>query len=142
MITKDLSDEECKLILLKGRYGRLALSQNDQPYLVPMSYVYVNDRIYLHSRTKGKKIDFVSKNPCVCFQVESLDTNQWKSIIAYGKASLSSDLGSKKRMFDMFMEKDLQGHGGKQFSSEELDKMEMTIWEIKINQITGREGIW
>ena len=27
-------------------------------------------------------------------------------------------------------------------SREELEKMPMTIWEIKILEMTGREGVW
>jgi hypothetical protein len=45
-------------------------------------------------------------------------------------------------MFDAFTGKDMQGHGGKQFQREDLEKMEMTIWEIEILELTGREGMW
>ena len=45
-------------------------------------------------------------------------------------------------MFDAFIEKGLSGHGGKQFQREELEKMDMTIWEINIKEMTGREGVW
>jgi hypothetical protein len=45
-------------------------------------------------------------------------------------------------MFEAFTKKGLGGHGGKQFRREELEKMDMTIWEIEIEEMTGREGIW
>jgi hypothetical protein len=45
-------------------------------------------------------------------------------------------------MFESFTARSLKGHGSKAFSREDLEKMEMTIWEIEVEEITGREGIW
>ena len=45
-------------------------------------------------------------------------------------------------MFDAFTKKSQGGHAGKKFSREELERMHMTIWEIKIEELTGREGVW
>jgi len=142
MKPRELSREECLALLEKARYGRLGLSLNDLPYIVPMSYVYHDGRIFLHSRGKGKKVEYVTENPRVCFQVDLLDKNRWSSVNAYGTARLSDDLESKKRMFDSFTARGLGGHGGKQFQKEDLEKMEMTIWEIEIEEISGREGMW
>lgn len=50
MKPRELSEEECKALLLSARYGRLGLSRDDQPYVVPMSFVYHDGKIYLHSR--------------------------------------------------------------------------------------------
>ena len=129
-------------MLSATRYGRLGLSLNNAPYVVPMSFVYRGGKIYLHSRGKGKKVLYATKNPRVCFQIDHLEKNRWSSVIAFGTAKLSDDVEAKKRMFDSFTGKDMQGHGGKQFSREELEKMEMTVWEIEIEELTGREGIW
>lgn len=142
MKPRELSSDECIALLSSARYGRLGLSLDDKPYVIPMSYVYSDDRIFLHSRGDGKKVDFVSKNPHVCFQIDNLDKNRWSSVLAYGKVRLSSDMESKARMMEAFTKKSVGGHGGKQFRREELEKMEMTVWEIEIMEMTGREGIW
>jgi nitroimidazol reductase NimA-like FMN-containing flavoprotein (pyridoxamine 5'-phosphate oxidase superfamily) len=134
--------KDCEAILSKSRYGRLGLCADGKPYVVPMSYVYSAGKIFLHSRPWGKKVDHVKKNKEVCFQVDLLDENRWSSVIAYGKARLSSDQEARRRMFESFTARDLQGHGGQTFSREDLEKMEMTIWEIEVEEITGREGIW
>lgn len=137
-----LSDEECLGLLEKTRYGRLGLSLNGQPYVIPMSYVFSGGKIFLHSRGGGRKVEYVSQNPRVCFQIDLLDKNRWTSVIALGRARLSEDLEAKKRMFDVFTAKGLGGHGGKQFQREALEKMQMTIWEIEVEEISGREGMW
>jgi uncharacterized protein len=142
MKPRELTPVECAALLSAARYGRLGLSFNDLPYVIPMSYVYFNNKIYLHSQGGGKKIDLVSNNPSVCLQIDQLDKNRWSSVIAYGKARLSSDVEAKRKMFDVFTQKGLAGHGGKKFDREELENMEMTIWEIEVEEMTGREGIW
>jgi nitroimidazol reductase NimA-like FMN-containing flavoprotein (pyridoxamine 5'-phosphate oxidase superfamily) len=142
MKPRELSDEECLGLLEKVRYGRLGLSLNGLPYVIPMSYVFFDGKIFLHSRGRGKKVEYVSQNPQVCFQIDLLDKNRWTSVIALGRACLSEDLESKKKMFDAFTAKGLGGHGGKQFQREELEKMQMTIWEIEVEELSGREGMW
>jgi len=142
MKPRDLSKEECLNLLSAARYGRLGLAKDDRPYVVPMSYVFADGRIYLHSRGGGMKMDFASANPRVCFQVDSLDKGHWSSVIAFGPARLSDDIEAKQRMFDAFTTRGLGGHGGKKFSREELERMPMTVWEIEIEEMTGREGVW
>lgn len=142
MKPRELSREECSTILSTCRYGRLGMSLGDLPYVIPMSYVYFDGKICLHSRGGGKKIDIVSKNPRVCFQVDRMEKNNWSSVVAYGIVRLSSDVDAKCRMFDIFSEKGLGGHGGKHFQMEDLKRMEMTVWEIDVDEMTGREGIW
>ncbi|MDD1753439.1 MAG: pyridoxamine 5'-phosphate oxidase family protein [Methanotrichaceae archaeon] len=142
MKARELSQEECAVLLSKSRYGRLGLSMDDVPYVIPISFVYFKDKIYLHSRGKGKKVEFAIKNPNVCFQIDFLDNDCWSSVVAYGNVKLSDSPESKQRMFDAFIQKGMGGHGGKKFQREELEKMDMTIWEIQIREMTGREGIW
>ena len=142
MKPRDLSKDECSSLLSATRYGRLALTKGSQPYIVPMSYVYQDGRIYLHSRGSGKKVEYVTENPRVCFQIDLLEKERWSSVIATGIARLSDSVEAKQKMFDAFTNKGQGGHGGKKFSREELEKMPMTIWEIEIEEMTGREGVW
>ncbi len=142
MKPRELSQDECSSLLSSVRYGRLGLSINNLPYVVPMSYVYHDGKVYLHSRGKGKKVEYVTENPRVCFQIDVLEKGTWSSVVAYGTARLSDSVEAKQKMFDAFMNKGQGGHGGKKFQREELEKMDMTIWEIGIVEMTGREGVW
>ena len=142
MKPRELSQDECSILLSSARYGRLGLARNNLPYVVPMSYVYHSNTIYLHSRGIGKKVEYVTENSNVCFQIDVLQKDHWSSVIVFGTARLSDSVQAKQTMFDAFTEKGQGGHGGKKFSREELEKMDMTIWEINIKEITGREGVW
>ena len=84
----------------------------------------------------------MTENPNVCFQIDVIQKDCWSSVAVFGTASLSDSVEAKQKMFDAFIEKGQGGHGGKQFPREELEKMDMTIWEINIKEITGREGVW
>jgi hypothetical protein len=142
MKPRELSEEECSILLSSVRFGRLGLAMNHLPYVVPMSYVYHGNVIYLHSRGKGKKVEYVTENSNVCFQIDVLQKDRWSSVAVFGTAKLLDSVVAKQKMFDAFTEKGQGGHGGKQFQREELEKMDMTIWEIDIKEITGREGVW
>ena len=142
MKPRDLSREECERLMSSARIGRLGLSSDNMPYVIPMSYVYADGKIYLHSRPGGKKVEIAGRNPRVCFEVDFLDEGKWSSVIASGHANLSSDADAKRRMFDVFTQKGMGGHGGKPFQREAMEKMPMLIWEIVVLEMTGREGIW
>lgn len=142
MKPRTLSQDECTAILSSSKFGRLGLSLDDNPYVIPMSYVYSGSKIYLHSRGGGRKMEMAAKNSRVCFEVDLLNEDRWASVLAFGKAKLSSDMEAKARMFDAFTKKGIGGHGGKKFQKEELERMDMTIWEIEVVELTGREGIW
>ncbi|MCX6679852.1 MAG: pyridoxamine 5'-phosphate oxidase family protein [Methanothrix sp.] len=142
MSPRDLSQDECTSLLSAARYGRLALSKDNQPYVVPMSYVYQDGKLYLHSRGMGKKVEYATNNPRVCFQIDVLEKEHWSSVVVSGISRLSDSVEAKQKMFDAFTKKGQGGHAGKKFSREEMEKMPMTIWEIEILEMTGREGVW
>lgn len=142
MKPRELSIDECMVLLSSARYGRLGLCKDNQPYVIPMSYVYHDGKIYLHSGGKGKKILYVTANPRVCFQIDLLEKGKWSSVNASGRAELSEGIDAKQRMFDAFTNKGLGGHGGKNFQRQDLERMDMTVWEIAIDELTGREGAW
>jgi nitroimidazol reductase NimA-like FMN-containing flavoprotein (pyridoxamine 5'-phosphate oxidase superfamily) len=56
----------------------------DQPYVVPVTFSYEPDCIYIFS-TLGKKIEWMRQNPKVCVQVDEIG-NRWKwlSVIVTG----------------------------------------------------------
>ena len=47
------------------------MSQDNRPYIVPVSFGYHENGIYFHSARSGKKIDMLSANNRVCFEFES-----------------------------------------------------------------------
>jgi nitroimidazol reductase NimA-like FMN-containing flavoprotein (pyridoxamine 5'-phosphate oxidase superfamily) len=60
-------DTVLKRILKSTEYVTLAMSKDNQPYLVSLSHGYDEDRncIYFHCASEGKKLDFLKANKTV-----------------------------------------------------------------------------
>lgn len=60
-----------KKVLGSARYMTLAMSKDDQPYLVSLCYGYDEERncLYFHCATEGKKINYLRANNLVWGQV-------------------------------------------------------------------------
>jgi len=58
-------------VLRENDVGRLAMAVDNQPYVVPLNYVYYDGKVYFHSHKDGTKMVNIAKNPRVCFEVDS-----------------------------------------------------------------------
>ena len=143
---QQLSENECKEILNKSKSGVLAVIGDDgYPYAVPLSYVYLNNKIYFHSAKEGHKIDALAKNNKVSFCVVTKDdvvpeelTTYFKSVIIFGKA--------KKLEGDELRNAAIQ-LGLKYYNNEDAVKKEvdaalnrMLCFEINIEHISGKQA--
>ncbi len=63
-----LSEAEIDAILKEGQVGYLALARDNQPYLVPLNFLFENGSIYFHCALQGRKIGYIRANPRACFQ--------------------------------------------------------------------------
>jgi uncharacterized protein len=80
-----IPQKECSELLKRVPIGRLACSLDNQPYVVPVSFSYEPDFIYVFS-TLGKKIEWMRQNPKVCFQADEIGNGaNWTSVIVTGK---------------------------------------------------------
>ena len=51
--------------------GRVcSIDKNGYPQIIPMNFVYLDDTIYMHSHTKGEKIENIKSNDKVGFEVD------------------------------------------------------------------------
>ncbi|CDI05868.1 pyridoxamine 5'-phosphate oxidase family protein [Candidatus Nitrosotenuis uzonensis] len=57
--------------LNKEHIGRIASMDRDGfPQIIPMNFVFVNDAIYMHSHTRGEKIENIKRDPKVGFEID------------------------------------------------------------------------
>ncbi len=67
---RQLTGPEAEAILAGGLYGFLAINAGDDyGYGVPLSYVYQDNKIYLHCALEGKKLDLLRRHNKVSFCV-------------------------------------------------------------------------
>jgi hypothetical protein len=79
-----LTSAQIEQVLKNQLVGHLACHAHNRTYIVPISYAYDGQFIYVHTY-EGLKIQMMRENPEVCFQVdERADMGNWKSVIAWG----------------------------------------------------------
>lgn len=126
---------------------RIAMSDGAEPYIVPLSFGYESEHIYLHSAGHGRKIDILKRNPRVCFEFETdcealpaekacLFTMRYRSVIGYGVASFLEDVQEKIRAMQCIM----SHYTGQAFSFTETDVAGIAVVKIDIEKRSGKQS--
>jgi nitroimidazol reductase NimA-like FMN-containing flavoprotein (pyridoxamine 5'-phosphate oxidase superfamily) len=134
-------------IIKQSKVCRLAMVDQDRPYVVPMSFGYDGSHIYFHSALEGRKIEVLRKNPHVCFEFDQVfklikdkDACEWgmsfKSVIGEGRACLVEDLTEKTHALGVIMAQ--YSKRAFQFSRSSLEKT--AVIKVVIHKITGKQG--
>jgi nitroimidazol reductase NimA-like FMN-containing flavoprotein (pyridoxamine 5'-phosphate oxidase superfamily) len=142
-----MSKKRMEEILTSAKVGRLAMAKGDIPYVVPLSFGYANGKIYLHFAKKGKKLDFISKNPRVCFVVDKYfeDAHRWESVIAHGKIRVFDDVEKKEEALKILGRK-IQGEAAMKRTGNMPEEVRANmekrfagvyVAQIAIEQMTG-----
>ena len=84
MHIEELTSKASFDFLAANRLGRLACSNQSQPYITPIHYAYHDDWIYSFS-TIGQKVEWLRANPLACVQVDLIESpQQWTSVVVLG----------------------------------------------------------
>ncbi len=146
---------EIAKIMNNAQVGRLGLSMNEQPYVVPVNFAFDHNRIYFHCADTGMKLDFLRNNARVCFEVdENLGTvpgiapwlfgTTYRSVIAFGVARILSDPDEKSVATRLITMK----YAGKEMADQITPRLTETyrsslgshlvVVEIKVESISGK----
>lgn len=144
---QSLSEALNEEILKTASSGILAVMGDEEyPYTVPLSYAYVDGKIYFHCALEGHKIDAVRKHEKVSFCVVEQDevmpeelTTYFRSVVVFGKIRIIEERDEKRRA--------LQHLGAKYSSDEEHIDREITmlfdktcVLEINVEHMSGKES--
>ncbi len=137
-------------LLREQEVGRLATSVDDQPYIVPINYVYNDGKIIFHSHKDGTKMANIAKNPRVCFEVDSGEIVRaekpcdysWRymSVIVKGNVKIITDPAARLVALRRISDKYAPGKG-KTLTADELAKNpQLVLAEIVIEEMTGKKS--
>ena len=84
MLISELTRQESLDVLARTPLGRLACSQQMQPYIVPFHFAYRNNCLYSFSMP-GQKIDWMRANPLVCVEADHITREQWTTVVVFGR---------------------------------------------------------
>ncbi len=142
--------KEIEGILDRALVGRLGLSDDGEPYVVPLNFVYSDGRILFHTGIEGRKLEILQKNPKVCFEVDELtevvvneeaacfSTAYYRSVIAFGTARALESIDEKLEALDVLMKKYA---AGKKWEIPEHALAIVGVWEIKIDKMTAKASV-
>lgn len=108
-----MAEIDTAALLENVQYGVLSTVGKDRnPYGVPISFVYMNDAIYLHCATEGEKLDNIINHNSVCFTVvdavevlPAAFSTKYKSAVVFGEAAVVEDPEEKRTALIGFIKK-------------------------------------
>jgi nitroimidazol reductase NimA-like FMN-containing flavoprotein (pyridoxamine 5'-phosphate oxidase superfamily) len=127
---------------------RIALARDDEPYVVPVSFGYDGEALFIHTAKTGRKIDFFEANSRVCFEVEndvSLKTDdsdackwtfEFESVIGYGTITELETTDDRARGLNQIM----LHYSGREWEIDEAATAATRVWRIDIDSVTGKRS--
>ena len=87
MLIHKMTDDECRSLVARAQYGRLACVSRKQPYIVPVAIYLDPEGPYLYGfSTIGQKVRWMRANPRVCVEVEEIVSRKaWASVVVFGR---------------------------------------------------------
>ena len=145
---KEITEKsEIEAIIHKSTVCRLALSDDNIPYIVPLCFGYQDNTIYVHGSLEGRKMNILQKNQNVCFEfdintevVEGEDACKWgmkyQSVIGFGSAFFLEDPEDKQKALNIIMN---QYSSGPWHFPEQAIKATAVI-KVEIKSMTGKQS--
>jgi len=144
-----MTRSEIEALLGKALVGRLGTCSRDEPYVVPICFLYAEDKIYFHSSPQGKKLENMKANPLVCFQVDdynlfpslrSCDFGvHYKSVIVFGRVRFLEDPKEKLKALKAMLDKYDISHSAEPIDEAMVDRV--AIGEITAEEVSGKKNI-
>jgi hypothetical protein len=108
---------EISSIISRCDVCRIALSDNNIPYIVTMNFGYTGgsgNKLYFHCAGEGKKLEIIRKNNFVCFQFDTdhqLEQGEnacdfgmsYRSVVGWGNIKIITEEEEKKRGLNYIM---------------------------------------
>jgi nitroimidazol reductase NimA-like FMN-containing flavoprotein (pyridoxamine 5'-phosphate oxidase superfamily) len=141
MISK-LSEEEALSLLRDKRIARLGCVAGNEPYVVPLNYIF-NDRSVLSHSLPGRKLTAMRENPRVCVQVDEIkDLCSWKSVIAYGRYEEIIEPAERERALIRLLSSFPKLTPVESLSAEDAAAPAPVVFRIRVDSITGISEGW
>jgi len=147
---KVTNPQELIEIIEKCDVCRLAFSDNNTPYIVPMNYGYDHTNgkltLYFHGASEGRKHEIISKNPTACFEMDCSHkliegdeahnyTMEYESIIGSGTIHYCTTKAEKTHAIKQLMKKYAKDKKF-QFPDHILDSV--TTFKLEVSGYTGK----
>ena len=135
-----LGKEDARALLKAHQLGRLGCNVNQEPYVLPINYLYTGEDLYMHSLL-GLKIRAMRKHPQICLQVDEVqDDYNWKSVIAFGEYEEITAIEEREKILAALFQR--FPHLTPVESRMKQGQEEPIVFRLRINRITGVSEHW
>jgi nitroimidazol reductase NimA-like FMN-containing flavoprotein (pyridoxamine 5'-phosphate oxidase superfamily) len=141
--------EEIDAVIHAATVCHLAFAVGNEPYVIPISFGYDGEALYIHTAKTGKKIDYIELNNRVCFELEAnvlLQTDEndackwtftFESVIGYGTITELTTQKTKAHGLNRIMEH----YSGREWEMGEASLATTRVWRISVDSVTGKRSI-
>ncbi len=142
------SREEINAIIRGSHVCRIALAMDNMPYIIPVSFGYDGESIYIHTAKEGKKINYFKNNNNICFEFErnvklfkdKKNACKWtfsyESVIGFGVIHELESLEQREVGLNRIMSQ----YSRKKWVFGEGPLKNIRVWKIEITSITGKRS--
>ncbi|MDM8518094.1 pyridoxamine 5'-phosphate oxidase family protein [Desulfobacterales bacterium HSG16] len=139
---------EIEFIISQAKVCRLAMTDGEYPYIVPLCFGYRDGSLFFHSSNKGLKLDILRKNNKVCFEfdiIQEVRSNDkvckwdmpYQSVVGLGHAFFIESPEEKKKALDIIV----QQYGGEAPDKYSENAVARTcIIHVKVDHMTARRS--
>lgn len=145
--------EEMERILAEASVARLGTAFQDQPYVVPVFFVYHRGAIYIHSSCRGRKLENLRANSRVCLEVDRLYRVMpgdrvcgfsacYESVLAFGRAEFVEDASERTEALNLLVRKYAQGKEFPPLAVADLAEWpHLAVIKIVVEELTGKRNL-
>ena len=139
------SRESIDSIIRRCHVCRLAMCDNGQPYIVPLSFGYDGENLYFHAAPQGRKADILARNSQVCFEFDIMNelvmaehacgwSMRYESVIGFGDAEMVTGTDARRAGLNCIMRQ----YSGSDWSYNEQALENTLVIRVKIREISGK----
>jgi uncharacterized protein len=145
---REITDRELvEDILRRGNVLYLAMCDGDTPYVLPLSYGYDGEALWIHSAVAGRKVDVLRRAPRVGFAI-SPDQElirgevscgwsfRYRSVIGEGVVEFVDTPDEQVRGLDALMRQ----HGGEGGDYAPEQVANTLVLRVRITSLTGKQS--
>ena len=124
----------------------LSMQDESGPYVVPLTFGWDGESLWLHSALEGKKADLLKKNPEVGFAVVAEQelvpgepacrwTMRYRSVMGKGVAEFITDPDQKVKGLECLMSKFTSGP----YHFDEKALARTLVIQVRVTELTGKQ---
>ncbi|WP_047150500.1 pyridoxamine 5'-phosphate oxidase family protein [Aneurinibacillus tyrosinisolvens] len=143
--------------LCRTKIGYLGISAGLHPYVIPLNYVWWEEKLYFHASESGRKIDVIKQNPTACFTVSEeygtisnpvpakTDTAYF-SVMIFGKVEAITAPEQATLVLQKLLDKYVPGYYSSPLAQQHVEKYRssmgnaVSVFQIIPETITAKEN--